>query len=397
MLSKKMQEQFKRKSPIRRAFEEAKRLETIYGVENVFDFSIGNPGAKAPDKVRESVEQIIQEDSCKIHSYMSDAGYEEVRKKVADYLNRTYGTKLNENNIVMTNGAAGAINVAMYSLVDPDDEIVLMKPYYPGYESFIINWNGKLVAVEPNPEDFQPDFEDLERKLSDRTKMVFVNSPNNPTGAIYTEDTVKKIAEILNRKQKEYGHAIYLLSDEPYRELVYNGSQLPFWTLYYDNTIVAYSFSKSLSLAGERIGYLTIPDEVEESEQLIRAVKIATGMLGFVNAPSFFQKVAGECLDEKIPIEYYRKNKDYLYERLTSLGFSILNPQGAFYMFMKAPKGDEERLLRLAHECHILLVGGTAFHYPGYARVSFCVSFDVIQRSIPAFEKLAEMLQLGRG
>ncbi len=397
MLSEKMQKQLKKESPIRRAFEEGKRLEKIYGPENVFDFSIGNPGAEAPGGIKKSVLKLMNKNPMELHSYMCDAGYETVRIRIAETINARYGTDFKEHNIIMSSGAAGAMNIAMYSLINPGDEVIVIKPYYPGYASFIDNWNGKLVSVKPDPEDFQPDFEDFEEKITEKSKLVIVNSPNNPTGAVYTEETIIRLAGIMKKKEKEYGHEIYLISDEPYRELVYKEKEPPYWTKYYADTLVAYSFSKSLSIPGERIGYLVVPDEVSGSKDLIKAVRIATGMLGFVNAPSLFQRVAAECLEEKVNIEYYRRNKNLLYDKLCELGFEMKEPEGAFYLFVKVPGGDEKAFLSAAHSCNILLVGGTAFEYPGYARISFCVSFNKIRRSLPAFERLAKKLKVQGG
>lgn len=393
MISKRIQEQLKKGSPIREAFEEGQRLAKIYGAENVFDFSIGNPYVEAPKKVKESIQKIIEQNPRQIHSYMNDAGYEDVREKIAESLNRRFGTSFHMHNIIMSVGAAGAMNAAMYALMDVDDEVMVMRPYYPGYTSFILNWQGKKVEVDPDPQTFQPDFEDFESKITERTKLVIVNSPNNPTGAIYTEDTIQRLAQILEKKEQAYGHEIYLLSDEPYRELVYTGETLPYLTKYYNNTLVAYSFSKSLSVPGERIGYLVIPDEASESQMLIKAVKMTTGMIGYVNAPSLFQKVVAECLDEKANLEFYQKNRDILYKKLCDLGFEVVPPSGAFYIFIKAPGGDEKRFLEKAHECNILLVGGSFFGYVGYARISFCVSHEKILRSLAAFEKLAELMR----
>lgn len=397
MLSEKMKEQLGKGSPIRRAFEEGKRLEEIYGEENVFDLSIGNPEAEAPERIKECILGLMKKNSQELHGYMCDAGYEEVRARIAKSINRRHGTHFREHNIIMSAGAAGAMNVAMYSLINPGDEVIVMKPYYPGYASFITNWDGKLISVNPEPESFQPDFADFEAKITEKTKLVLVNSPNNPTGAVYTENTVMELSRILKKKEKQYGHEIYLISDEPYRELVYGKKELPYWTKYYENTLVAYSFSKSLSIPGERIGYLVVPDEAAESGDLIKAVRIATGMLGFVNAPSLFQRVAAECIDERVPVAYYERNRNLLYDRLHELGFEMKEPEGAFYLFVKAPGGDEEAFLTAAHDCNILLVGGTAFEYPGYARISFCVSFDKIRRSLTAFEKLAEKLKVQGG
>lgn len=393
MISKRIQEQLKKGSPIREAFEEGQQLAKIYGEENVFDFSIGNPYVEAPAKVKDSIRKIIEENPRKIHSYMNDAGYEDVREKIADSINRRFETDFHMYNIVMSVGAAGAMNIAMYALMDPGDEVMVMCPYYPGYTSFIHNWQGKKVEVAPDSKTFQPDFIDFEMKITENTKLVIVNSPNNPTGAIYTEETIMKLAQILEQKEKEYGHEIYLLSDEPYRELVYTGEELPYLTKYYKNTLVAYSFSKSLSVPGERIGYLVIPDEVSESQLLIKAVKMTTRMIGYVNAPSLFQKVVAECLDEKVNLGFYQKNRDVLYKKLCELGFEVVPPSGAFYIFVKAPGGDEKKFLEKAHECNILLVGGSFFGYSGYARISFCVSHEKILHSLSAFEKLAKLMQ----
>ena len=392
MLSKKMQIQLGKGSPIRKAYEEGKRLEEIHGTEHVFDLSIGNPQAEVPPKVNETIRMLLEKNNSDLHIYMCDAGYEDVRAKIADSLNQQFGTSFGERNIIMSMGAAGAMNAAMYALLDPGDEVMLMRPYYPGYNIFITNWNAVGVSVDPNPGDFQPNFIDFEKKITKRTKLVIVNSPNNPTGAVYTEETILRFASILEKKQKEYGHEIYLLSDEPYRELVYEHGELPYWTRYYDNTLVVYSFSKTLSIPGERIGYLVIPDEVSDGGDLTQAVRTATGMLGYVNAPSLFQKVVGECLEEKADLEFYRRNRDILYSRLTVLGFSVIPPQGAFYLFVKAPGGDEETFLEAAHNCNILMIGGSAFDYPGYARISFCASEDKIRCSLLAFEKLAELV-----
>ncbi len=392
MLSKKMQIQFKKKSPIRSAYEEGKRLEKIYGADQVFDLSIGNPQAKVPKKVGEVIRELLEAKNTDLHSYMCDAGYENVRKKIADSLNKRFETKFEIQNIIMSMGAAGAMNAAMYALLDPGDEVMLMRPYYPGYLSFIINWNAVAVSVNADAENFQPDLLDFERKITEKTKLVIVNSPNNPTGAVYTVETIQRIASILEKKQAEYSHEIYLLSDEPYRELVYDQKELPYWTSYYDNTLVVYSFSKTLSIPGERIGYLVIPDEVSQSAEMIQAVRTATGMLGYVNAPALFQQVVGECLEEKVDIEFYRRNRDILYNGLVALGFAVVPPQGAFYLFVKAPKEDEEAFLKAAHTCKILMVGGRAFDYPGYVRISFCVSEEKIRNSLRAFEKLAGMV-----
>ena len=377
---------------IREAFNEARRQKALYGDENVYDLSIGNPSAPVPRKVTEVLKDFCGKKELD-HQYMCESGYEEVREKIADHLNQKYNTGYGINNIIMTNGVAGGINIVLRALLNPGDEVIIFRPYYPAYKGFVENWQGKIVEVNPK-EDFQPDFEDLEHKITIRTKVVIVNSPHNPTGVIYTKETAAKISEILKSKQKEYGHAICLLSDEPYRDLVYIEEELPWWPEFYRNTIVSYSFSKSLSLAGERIGYLTIPTEVEDSENVIKAVRLAMGRLGFVNAPALFQRIVGECIDEQVDLEYYAKNREILYGTLKQCGYECIEPKGAFYIFVKAPDNNEERFLELARKRHLIFVGGSSFGYSGYVRLSFCCKYEVLQRATDALKHLADDCRL---
>lgn len=377
---------------IREAFNEARRQKALYGDENVYDLSIGNPSAPVPRKVTEVLKDFCGKKELD-HQYMCESGYEEVREKIADHLNQKYNTGYGINNIIMTNGVAGGINIVLRALLNPGDEVIIFRPYYPAYKGFVENWQGKIVEVNPK-EEFQPDFEDLEHKITIRTKVVIVNSPHNPTGVIYTKETAAKISEILKSKQKEYGHAICLLSDEPYRDLVYIEEELPWWPDFYRNTIVSYSFSKSLSLAGERIGYLTIPTEVEDSENVIKAVRLAMGRLGFVNAPALFQRIVGECIDEQVDLEYYAKNREILYGTLKQCGYECIEPKGAFYIFVKAPDNNEERFLELARKRHLIFVGGSSFGYSGYVRLSFCCKYEVLQRATDALKHLADDCRL---
>ena len=377
---------------IREAFNEARRQKALYGDENVYDLSIGNPSAPVPRKVTEVLKDFCGKKELD-HQYMCESGYEEVREKIADHLNQKYNTGYGINNIIMTNGVAGGINIVLRALLNPGDEVIIFRPYYPAYKGFVENWQGKIVEVNPK-EDFQPDFEDLEHKITIRTKVVIVNSPHNPTGVIYTKETAAKISEILKSKQKEYGHAICLLSDEPYRDLVYIEEELPWWPDFYRDTIVSYSFSKSLSLAGERIGYLTIPTEVEDSENVIKAVRLAMGRLGFVNAPALFQRIVGECIDEQVDLEYYAKNRQILYGTLKQCGYECIEPKGAFYIFVKAPDNNEERFLELARKRHLIFVGGSSFGYSGYVRLSFCCKYEVLQRATDALKHLADDCRL---
>ena len=391
VVSLRMKGQLLAGSPIREVYEEGLRRGKIYGTEAVFDFSIGNPNLPPPATVKEALLEYLDDET--IHGYTVSAGYPEVRQKIAESLNRRFCTSFDSLSIIMTVGAAGGINVLLRALIDPQDEIVVFAPFFSAYRGYTSNVFAKLVTVSPQEDCFQPDFNDFERKITSKTKVVIINSPNNPTGVIYTEKTIKSIARILNAKQKEYGHDIYLISDEPYRELVYENITVPYVTKYYANTLVVYSFSKSLSLPGERIGYIVIPDEVSEVQELRKAVCVAINMLGFVNAPSLFQKVVSHCLEDKIEIGYYERNRNTLYENLKKMGFDMLKPQGAFYLFLKTPC-EEKEFLSLAREYNLLFVGGSVFGYPGYVRISFCVTYDKIVNSLSSFKMLAQKCNL---
>ena len=287
MIAKKMTGYVENSSIIRAMFEEGKRLASIYGAENVYDFSLGNPNVAAPKSVNQSIEEILKEEtSVVLHGYMENAGYTDVRETIAKSINRRFGTNFGSANILMTVGAAGGLNVILKTLLDPNDEVIVFAPFFGEYRSYTGNYDGILVAISPNTETFQPNLKEFEEKITAKTKVVIVNTPNNPTGVVYSEDTIKKMAAILEAKQVEFGTQIYLISDEPYRELVYDGVEVPYLTKYYNNTIVGYSYSKSLSLPGERIGYLVIPDAVADSEMVISGATVANLIIGFVNAPS---------------------------------------------------------------------------------------------------------------
>ena len=392
MISDKMVDLVNNSSVIRAMFEEGKRLAGIYGAENVYDFSLGNPNVPAPAEVNEAIKDIVDnEDSVTVHGYMSNSGYEDVRETIAKSLNRRFGTNFNQSNIIMTVGAAGGMNVFFKAVVNPGDEIIAFAPYFGEYRSYAANADGKLVVVEPDTETFQPNLVRFEELISPKTKAVIVNTPNNPTGVVYSEDTIKKMAEILERKQKEYGTVMFIFSDEPYRELAYDGVSVPYLTKYYANTAVGYSYSKSLSLPGERIGYLVIPDEFEDSQTMKTACNVATRILGFVNAPSLMQKVVGRCVDVDISgnIAIYDRNRQALYNGLRELGFDCIKPQGAFYMFVKTPVDDKE-FCEKAKKYNILVVPGSTFACPGFVRIAYCVSYDTIINSLPKFAELAK-------
>lgn len=391
MIADKMKALVKNSSAIRAMFEEGKIMAAKYGAENVYDFSLGNPNVPAPVQVKEAIiEEAEREDPIVLHGYMSNAGYEDVRQAVAESINKKFDTAFSAKNIIMTVGAAGGLNVILKTLLNPGDEVIAIAPYFGEYNSYVSNFDGKLVVVSPNTETFQPNLTELEEKLTARTKAVIVNSPNNPTGVIYSEETIQAMAEILRKKQKEFGTDIYLISDEPYRELAYDGAEVPYLTKYYENAIIGYSFSKSLSLPGERIGYLVIPDEAADSEDVISAAGTATRILGYVNAPSLIQKAVAKCLDAQADVPYYDRNREDLYNGLKEMGFECIKPQGAFYLFMKSPVADEKVFCEAAKKQHILIVPGSSFACPGYVRIAYCVAHETIINSMPGFKALAE-------
>ncbi len=395
LISDKMKPLLENNSAIRAMFEEGKKMAAVYGAENVYDFSLGNPSVPAPLEVKQAILDILEEEpSGLIHGYMSNAGFEDVRQAIAESLNRRFQTAFQAKNLIMTVGAASGLNITLKALLNPGEEVITFAPYFVEYGSYVRNYDGVLVVVSPNTETFQPNLDEFEEKITEKTKAVIINSPHNPTGVVYSEETIKALAAIMERKQKEYGHAIVLISDEPYRELVYDGVTVPYLTKYYANTIVGYSYSKSLSLPGERIGYVVVPDEMEDSSRVIAAMTIANRVLGSVNAPSLMQRVIMRCLDAKVDVEAYDRNRMLLYSSLKEYGFTCIKPQGAFYLFVKSPVADEKEFCEAAKKHHILVVPGSSFACPGYVRISYCVSYDTIKHSLPGFKKLAEEYQL---
>ncbi len=391
MISEKMKPFLKNNSAIRAMFEEGKRMAAEYGADKVYDFSLGNPNVPAPAKIRDAIVSILdEEDPVFVHGYMSNAGFPHVRKAIADNLNVRFGTHFTENNLIMTVGAGSGLNVCLKTIINPGDEVIVFAPYFLEYGAYIGNYDGVLVQADPDTETFQLNLADFERKLSPKTKAVIINNPHNPTGVVFSEETIKTLAAILTKKQQEYGHAIYLLSDEPYRELAFDGAQVPFVTKYYENTMVVYSYSKSLSLPGERIGYVVIPDEVEDSEDTITAATIANRISGCVNAPSLIQLAVAKCVDAEVDLNYYDRNRKALYDGLTGFGFTCVRPEGAFYLWLKSPVEDEKAFVEAAKKYHILMVPGSSFACPGYVRLAYCVSYETIQNALPEFGKLAK-------
>jgi aspartate aminotransferase len=390
IFSEKMYELGSKRSAIRELFEYGKQRAAVVGAENVYDFSLGNPSIPAPECVNATIRELTEElDSISLHGYTSAQGDQETRQAIADYLNRTHGTDFGADDLYMTMGAAASLSVCFKALTaDSGDEFIAIAPYFPEYGVFVGAAGAKFVVVPPDTENFQIDFPALEQAITAHTKGIIINSPNNPSGAVYSADTLKSLAELLQKKQDEYGTQIFLIADEPYREIVYDGVEVPFATKFYDNTLVCYSYSKSLSLPGERIGYVLVPKAAYESRMLYAAIAGAGRALGYVCAPSLFQKMLVKCMGQTGDVNAYKANRDLLYEGLTKIGYECFKPQGAFYMFVKALEPDADAFCEKAKEEDLLIVSATGFGCPGYVRISYCVDGDMIQRSFGAFERL---------
>ncbi|WP_434796411.1 pyridoxal phosphate-dependent aminotransferase [Terrisporobacter vanillatitrophus] len=395
MISNKMETLLQGNSTIRAMFEEGKKLAEIYGKENVYDFSIGNPNVEPPENIKITINEILNSQSPNlVHGYMNNSGYEDVREDIALYLNKKENLNLDCKNIVMTCGAAGGLNIILKTLLNPNDEVITFAPYFMEYNNYVNNFDGKLAVVPADINNFEPNLEVLEKSITPKTKAIIINNPNNPTGVIYCEKFLTNLANLLEAKQKEFNTNIYLISDEPYREIVYDGAAVPCLLKYYKNTFIGYSYSKSLSLPGERIGYVVVNNNMDEFDKIIDSLNIANRILGFVNAPSLFQRVVAKCLDSEVDINIYKKNFDLLYNHLIDLGFICVKPHGTFYLFPRSPIEDDKKFCEDAKKFNLLLVPGSSFGCPGHFRISYCVSYDTVKNSLPAFEKLASLYNL---
>lgn len=378
-----------RRSVIREIFEYGKKRSTEIGAENVFDFSIGNPSVEPPKEVSQTIKELLEtEDSVLLHGYTSAQGDFETRKAVADSLNKRFAASLTPDHIYMTCGAAAALTITLKAILNPGEECIVFAPFFTEYRVFIENAGGKIVVSAPDENDLQIDFQDFKSRINENTRAVILNSPNNPSGVVYTSNTVKRMCEILKEKEREYGKTIYLISDEPYRELVYDGVEVPYLMNYYDDALVCYSYSKTLSLPGERIGYIAVNPSMKDSEKVYLALCGAGRMLGYICAPSLFQHVIKRCVNAKVNIKAYKENRDILYNALTEYGYNCVKPDGAFYLFVKALEKNAQKFCEKALIKNLLLVPCDDFGIEGYVRIAYCVTTDKIKRSLPKFKEL---------
>lgn len=390
MINKKYENLGKNSSCIRELFEYGKKRKAEVGDENVYDFSLGNPSVPSPSCIDETISELVKEDTTAVHSYTSAQGAPATRKAISDSINKRFDETTAPDDIYITCGAAASLTITLNAVCNNGDEVIAFAPFFPEYKVFAEGAGATFKIVEA-ADDFQINFEALENTITEKTKALIINSPNNPSGAVLTEQTIIRLTNLLKEKSKQYSHAIYLISDEPYRELVYDDSvKVPYITKYYDNTFVCYSYSKSLSLPGERIGYILVCNRMEDSRDVYAAVCGAGRMLGFVCAPSLMQKVVAANPEAVSDISVYKKNRDLLYNALTEYGYECINPDGAFYLFVKSPIADAKEFCEKAKALDLLLVPSDSFGCEGYIRISYCVSTDMIKRSLPLFKKLMD-------
>ena len=390
MVSQRMLQLGTARSVIRELFEYGRQRAAEVGAENVFDFSLGNPSVPAPAEVNETAIRLLREQADTIHCYTSAPGDPAARQRIADSLNRRFGEQYTADELYLTVGAAASLCCVLGGLTCPGDEYILFAPYFPEYRVFIEGVKGKIKVIPPEPEHFQIDFSAFEQAVTCRTKGVIINSPNNPSGVVYSRETLERLAAILTEKSRAYGHPIYLISDEPYREIVFSGFQVPWILQLYPDTIVCYSFSKSLSLPGERLGYVLVPASVTDSREVYAAVAGAGRSLGYVNAPSLFQQVTSLCCDLTSDLAVYERNAKLLVPALREMGYHCVEPGGAFYLFPRSLEPDDMAFSERAKQFDLLLVPGSGFGAPGHVRIAYCVQTDMIQRALPKFKALAD-------
>lgn len=385
-IARKMEDFIEKSSWIRKMFEEGARLKSIHGADKVFDFSLGNPNLEPPEGFKQHLEKVAQNTSTGLHAYMPNTGYPHVRKAVADFLAQEQGVDITENEIIMTCGAAGGLNIVLKAILDPGDEVITPAPYFVEYGFYADNHGGQLVAV-PTKSDFTLDVEAIAAAITPRTKAVLINSPNNPTGQVYSEDSLRRLGDCLAEKSREQGRCIYLVSDEPYRKIVYDGITVPAVFACYANSIVATSYSKDLSVPGERIGFTAVNPAADQKQALLNAMALANRILGFVNAPALMQRVVAEMQGLHVDVSEYDRKRRLLCDGLAEIGYSFVRPPGAFYLFPESPGKDDVEFVRALQEELILAVPGSGFGAPGYFRLTFCVPDRTITDSLAGFEK----------
>lgn len=384
-------EAMKNSSWIRKMFEAGAELAAKYGAENVYDFTLGNPNIEPPAEFEQKLIEYIKSPAKGKYGYMANAGYADVRQKVAEYVGGVEGVRLSAENVIMTCGAAGGMNSILKTILNPGDNVVVSAPFFAEYTAYAANHGGRLVPVKAK-DDLDIDVDAVEKAIDKHTVAMIINSPNNPSGRIYPEATIKKLADMLRKKSCELDHAIYLISDEPYKKIVFDGNKVPGIMAEYENSIISTSFSKDLSLPGQRIGYTVVSPKAEDVKLLIDGIVMCTRVLGYVNAPAVMQKVVAEMLGKSVDIDFYRKKRDRLCEILGNIGYEFNKPEGAFYLFVKAPGGDDLKAVEALQKENILVVPGRGFGTPGYFRIAFCVADSVIEGSAKGFERAFKVL-----
>lgn len=385
-IASKIREAMERSSWIRQMFEEGARLKGEFGADNVFDFSLGNPNLSPPEAFRTVLHELLDEDPPGCHGYMPNAGYPEVREAVAAQVSRDQGATVGAGQVMMTVGAGGALNAVLRAILDPGDEVVVPKPYFVEYNFYLANHGGTLITVPTSPE-FDLLLDPLEAAITPRTRAVLINSPNNPTGKVYSRQSLERLRAVIERKSAEFGRVIYLISDEPYRNIAYDGIEVPGIFSIFPNAVVCSSYSKDLSLPGERIGYVAVNPAVAEVDTLVGAITLTNRILGFVNAPALMQRVVGRLQGATVDIGLYRRNRDRLYEGLVEAGYTCHKPEGAFYLFPRSPIPDDVAFVRILQKENILGVPGSGFGGPGYFRLAYCCSYPTVERSLPGFRR----------
>ncbi len=393
MISQNIYNKINKSSWIRAMFEEGAKLRKIHGAENVYDFSLGNPDYEPPVQVKNAIKKYTSDDYVGLHRYMSNAGHPEVREKIAKKTSEESGLSLTQNHIIMTCGAAGGLNVVLKSILNPEDEVIVFSPYFVEYIFYIENCNGKAVVVPADTQTFEPSLDFLARSITPKCKAIIINSPNNPTGVVYSEKTLKKLASLLETKETEFNSQILVISDEPYSKIVYDQVEVPNILKIFKHSAIVNSYSKSLAIPGERVGYIAVNPGIADVDLLINGMVFCNRTLGFVNAPSLFQKVIADSLDVVVNTDKYKKRRDFLYNNLTDLGYSCVKPQGAFYLFPQSLIPDDIEFAKRALKYNLLIVPGSGFGCPGYFRLAYCVDFNSIKNSIPAFKALAEEIK----